>query len=111
MKRLTGLALACALVAGGASGAPATPIPAAAMAAVFLSPSGEPFRPTAAQPSGFDAWFDEADADHDGSIDRAELRADALRFFRTLDTDGDGVIDGFELNAYETKIAPELIAA
>jgi len=78
---------------------------------IFLSPSGEPFRPKSGGPTPFEAWFAQADADHDGSIDRAEFRADALRFFKVLDTDGDGMIDGFEINNYELKIAPELIAA
>ncbi|MBV9997316.1 MAG: hypothetical protein JO127_19095 [Caulobacteraceae bacterium] len=77
---------------------------------IFLSPSGEPFRGPADGPDPFDAWFEQADANHDGAIDRAEFRADAVRFFHRLDTDGDGVIDGFELNAYETKVVPELAA-
>jgi hypothetical protein len=41
---------------------------------------------------------------------RAEFRADAMAFFKTLDVNGDGRIDGFELSAYEHKIVPELIA-
>jgi len=78
---------------------------------VFISPSGEPFRPGPHARDPFDVWFDKADADHDGRIDRAEFRADAEAFFKILDTNGDGVIDGFEIAAYETKIAPELSAA
>ncbi|MFI4934400.1 MAG: hypothetical protein ACHP7N_07265 [Caulobacterales bacterium] len=110
MTRLTCLMLAIALLAGPTLGAPATPVAAAAPARMFLSPSGEPFRvgPGVADP--FEAWFDAADADHDGGVDRAEFRADAARFFKRLDVNGDGVIDGFELAAYEAKIAPELVA-
>jgi hypothetical protein len=100
--------MAGALVAGGALAAPPAPAQSPQM---FLSPSGEPFRPTPEKPSGFDAWFDQADTDHDGSLDKGEFRADARRFFKTLDTDGDGVIDGFEIQAYEHQIVPELIAA
>ena len=106
---LIGSVMAWALAAA-AFAAPAPPDPPSPPA-VFLSPSGEPFRPTKEAPSPFDAWFDQADANHDGVIDRAEFRADAIRFFKRLDTDGDGVIDGFELNAYETQVVPELIAA
>jgi Ca2+-binding EF-hand superfamily protein len=82
--------------------------PGVAPARVFISPSGEPFRPDAAAPDGFEAWFAQVDANHDGRIDRAEFRADAAQFFKHLDTDGDGVIDGFEVAAYERTVAPEL---
>lgn len=74
---------------------------------VFISPSGEPFWPTAAAPDGFDAWFARV-ADKDGRIDRARFRADAAQFFHRLDTDGDGVIDGFEIAAYEKSVASVL---
>lgn len=77
---------------------------------MFLSPSGEPFRPLAGGGEAFDVWFARADANHDGRIDRAEFRADAQAFFKLLDANGDGVIDGFEVSAYEHKIAPELIS-
>ena len=77
---------------------------------LFLSPSGEPFRRSPATPNPFDVWFDRADANHDGKIDRAEFRADAAAFFKRLDTNSDGVIDGFEVNAYEHDVAPELVS-
>ncbi|HEY1448938.1 MAG TPA: hypothetical protein VGF33_10405 [Caulobacteraceae bacterium] len=85
--------------------APAAPV---ADTRVFISPSGEPFRPDASAPDGYEAWFARVDANHDGRIDRTELRADATQFFKRLDTDGDGVIDGFEVAAYEKTVAPEL---
>jgi hypothetical protein len=75
---------------------------------MFISPAGEPFRPG---PSGADAlatWFVGADADRNGRLDLAELVADALRFFATLDTNADGGIDGFESARYEREVAPEI---
>ena len=71
---------------------------------LFITPSGEPFRGG----EGREAWFARADADHDGALTIAEFRADAMGFFKVLDTNGDGKIDGFENQAYETKIAPEI---
>lgn len=74
---------------------------------VFISPSGEAFRPTATE-TGFEAWFAIVDTNHDGRIDRAEFRSDADRYFKRLDTDKDGDIDGFEIAAYEKQMAPML---
>jgi len=108
MKPILALAVLAALAGGASLGA--TPAPTSPPARLFLSPSGEPFRLGPQTPDPFEAWFDQADADHDGSIDRAEFRADAAQFFQRLDADGDGVIDSFELTAYETKIVPELVA-
>jgi hypothetical protein len=85
----------------------AGPVIAAAQVGVFISPSGEPFWPTAAAPDGFDAWFARV-AGKDGRIDRAAFRADATQFFHHLDADGDGVIDGFEIAAYEKSVAAVL---
>jgi hypothetical protein len=116
MKRLI-LSAALAIAASAAWAEPPSPAgpggppgPHAPPARMFLSPSGEPFRPAPGGPEGFSAWFDRADANHDDKIDRAEFRADAMAFFKTLDVNGDGRIDGFELSAYEHKIVPELIA-
>jgi hypothetical protein len=112
MMRLTVLLAATLLLAAPAFADPpaAAPAPAEAHARLFLSPSGEPFRAPPGAPDPFEAWFAQADANHDGAIDRAAFRADAARFFKQLDTNGDGVIDGFEVTAYETKIVPELTA-
>jgi hypothetical protein len=114
MRSLLGPALALSLCAGAPvaaetqlAGPAPPPYPPGRM---FLSPSGEPFRPSAQAPDPFAAWFAKADANHDGHIDRAEFRADAQAFFKLVDANGDGVIDGFEVNAYEHKIAPELAA-
>jgi len=71
---------------------------------LFISPMGEPFR----GPDGFGTWLAGADADHDGAVTLAEFRADAERFFKTLDTDGNGYIDGFEMQAYERERVPEI---
>lgn len=73
---------------------------------LFISPSGEPFR----ERDGLEAWFDQADANHDGVLTEAEFQADALRFFKVVDLNGDGVIDGLEAQNYEQTIAPEISA-
>jgi hypothetical protein len=111
IKSFAGVGAVAALLGAGAlcsAAAAATPAPPAAPAPrIFVSPSGEPFRLGPAVPDPLKAWFDQADANHDGVIDRAEFRADALRFFKKLDENGDGVIDGFETADYEAKVVPE----
>lgn len=76
---------------------------------LFISPAGEPFRAPPGAPYPVKAWFDGADADHDGALSRDEFVADALRFFAVVDVDKNGVIDGFEVSNYETRIAPEIV--
>jgi hypothetical protein len=76
---------------------------------LFISPAGEPFRAAPGAPYPVRAWFDGADANHDGALSRDEFVADSLRFFAVVDTDKNGVIDGFEVSNYETRIAPEII--
>ncbi len=76
---------------------------------LFISPAGEPFRAPSGAPYPIKAWFDGADANHDGALGRDEFVADSLRFFAVVDTDKNGVIDGFEVSNYETRIAPEII--
>lgn len=71
---------------------------------LFISPSGEPFRGR----GGFDAWFAQADANHDGVITAAEFEADAEHAFKLYDANRDGVIDSFELQAYERDLVPEI---
>ena len=76
-------------------------------AKAYIAPMGEPFRS-----DGFTdpmkAWFDQADADHDGKLTLAEFRADSDRFFTTLDTDKSGEIDPEEMSRYENVVAPEI---
>ncbi len=74
----------------------------------FLSPMGQPFRAPEGEPYPVAAWFAAADTDHDGKLTRAEFRADALAFFKVLDTNGDGVIDAEEIDHYELDVAPEV---
>jgi hypothetical protein len=76
---------------------------------LFISPSGEPFRSEPGEPAPIEAWFAQADRDHDGALTRDEFRADADAFFQKIDTNGDGVIDMDESAAYETKVAPEIV--
>ncbi|PVX29045.1 hypothetical protein DD559_06605 [Sphingomonas pokkalii] len=74
---------------------------------LFISPMGEPFR---GQPDGKapqDAWFDGADANHDGALTLDEFRDDAARWFKVLDRKGDGEIDPGDIEVYETVLAPE----
>jgi hypothetical protein len=71
---------------------------------LFISPSGEPFRGE----DGLGDWLAGADTDHDGAVTYEEFHADAMRFFKVLDTNHDGVIDGFETGAYEHDMVPEI---
>ncbi len=77
--------------------------------ALFVSPSGEPFRAPPGDPYPVGRWFQAADADHDGKLHRAEFIADAVRFFDSLDLNGDGYIDGQELRRYEHDVVPEML--
>ena len=81
----------------------------AACQRLFVSPSGEPFRSAEGGGCPFEAWFAQADADHDGALDLAEFRADAVRFFTTLDQDGDGVLEAEEVRRYEQVVLPEIL--
>ncbi|CAN7195829.1 hypothetical protein [Caulobacter sp. LjRoot300] len=76
---------------------------------LFISPAGEPFRAEPGAPYPVAVWFAGADADHDGVLTREEFVADSLRFFEKIDGDHNGVVDGFEVSAYETQIAPEIL--
>lgn len=74
----------------------------------FMSPMGEPFQGRAGGVDGLVVWFQQADRNHDGSITRDEMTADAQRFFETLDTNHDGEIDPDETMHYEQVIAPQV---
>ena len=69
-------------------------------AMLFISPAGEPFRGQPGEPYPVQAWFQQADANRDGRLDKGEFTADAERFFHLLDLNQDGVIDGAELRRY-----------
>jgi hypothetical protein len=99
------------LLATDASAKAPETAPAPPLGRTFLSPFGQPYRPSPDAPDAFAAWFAHVDANHDGRIDRAEFRADAEAFFKELDANADGRVDGFEINAYEHHIAPELVTA
>lgn len=75
---------------------------------LFISPMGEPFRGTPGGPAPHEAWFDGADADHDGALSEDEMLADAARFFALLDQRKDGEIDPDDIERYETVLAPEI---
>jgi len=80
---------------------------------LFISPSGEPFRPRGAgDGSGGDdpvkRWFDQADRNHDGKLTLGELMLDGDRFFAALDTDHNGELLPDEVHAYEDEVAPEI---
>ncbi|OAN66077.1 hypothetical protein A7X12_11730 [Sphingomonas sp. TDK1] len=74
---------------------------------LFVSPMGEPFRGTTDGKAPQDAWFDGADANHDGALTLDEFRDDAMRWFKVLDRKGDGEIDPADIEYYETVLAPE----
>jgi hypothetical protein len=76
--------------------------------ALFVSPAGKPFRGAPGQPAPIEAWFAEADANHDGMIGYAEFQADFRRYFAELDTNHDGEIAPDEVTRYETEILPEI---
>ena len=76
--------------------------------APFISPMGEPFRARSTADDPFARWFHQADRDRDGQLTVDEMRADAERFFQTLDSNQDREIDPEELVVYESEIAPEV---
>ena len=76
--------------------------------APFISPMGEPFRARAANDDTLARWFQRADRNQDSVLTADEMRADAERFFATLDTDHDGEITPEEIVHYEWQSAPEI---
>jgi hypothetical protein len=78
---------------------------------VFFSPAGEPFHggPGPDAPYALKAWFDAADANHDGKLDRVEFLSDAERFFRIVDQDKNEIISSPENTRYEQVLAPEIL--
>ncbi|WP_066724268.1 EF-hand domain-containing protein [Sphingomonas pituitosa] len=102
---LAGLLL---VLASGAQAQDGPPAPAGGRPrGLFVSPMGEPFRGTPDGKAPQDAWFDGADANHDGALTLDEFRDDAMRWFKVLDRKGDGEIDPADIEVYETVLAPE----
>ena len=85
------------------------PVPTPRRLQLFISPMGEPFRAEFGQAYPIATWFSNADQGRKGYLTLDDFKADAERFFKTVDENGDGVIDGFEVGDYETKIAPEIL--
>lgn len=75
---------------------------------VFVAPMGEAYRAPAGTPYPAAHWFAAVDRNADGTVDRAEVVADADRFFRTLDRNGDGRLTPEEVIGYEQDVAPEI---
>jgi hypothetical protein len=75
---------------------------------LFISPMGEPFRPSGDGDDPVRRWFDQADRNHDGKLTIGEMMLDADRFFATLDKDGNGELLPDEVHAYEEHVAPEI---
>ena len=76
--------------------------------APFVSPMGEPFRARSTDDDPFARWFHQADRNRDSMLTADEMRADAARFFDSLDSSRNGEIDSEELVVYERDIAPEV---
>ncbi len=75
---------------------------------LFISPMGEPFRPTSRDDDTLADWFRQADLNHDGKLTLEEMQKDAERFFALLDLNHDGEIDPDEITHYEEVVAPEV---
>lgn len=107
VRRLILLATVC-LLAGPAAAQKVQSPEAAGFTQLFISPCGEPYRGRAGDPYPVVLWFRQADANHDGAIDKAEFRADHAGFFDALDSDANGYIDGAEVAFYERQVAPDV---
>ena len=101
---LTFLTLALALQAGE----PEPVVVTGRAWAPFISPMGEPFRSRSAEDDTMARWFQQTDQNGDSVLAEAEMGADALRFFKTLDADGNGLVLPEEMVAYEWEVAPEV---
>ena len=76
--------------------------------APFISPMGEPFRARSVTDDTLARWFAGADRNHDNVLTVDEMKADAERFFATLDLDHNGELDPEEIANYEYEIAPDV---
>jgi hypothetical protein len=77
---------------------------------LFISPAGQPFVAKKGQPYPIVDWFNGADKNKDGKLDKLEFRADAEAFFAILDRNKDGSIGSTEILIYERYIVPEILS-
>ena len=75
---------------------------------LFISPMGEPFRSEKGAADPVDLWFQQADTNHDDALSRDEFQKDAARWFAVLDSGHDGEIYPYDIEFYETELAPEI---
>jgi hypothetical protein len=108
MRRFLFLFAGIALLAGDAAAQNVKSPQAAGFTQLFVSPCGEPYRGRVGDPYPVALWFKQADANHDGAVDKAEFRADHVGFFDALDADGNGVLDGAEVGFYERQVVPDV---
>lgn len=106
MRGLAMVTMVGVLAATLASAVSAQPAPASSGSELFISPMGEPFR-GASGAGQLRAWFSGADADRNGALSLAEMRADGDRFYLALNLNRDREIDPTELRAYELLV-PEI---
>jgi hypothetical protein len=99
---MTATTLAC-LAAGLCSGpvlAQQLSADAGSALSLFISPAGQVFRASSGR-DPLDAWWTQADADHDEQISQAEMTADFERVFRQIDSNADGVLSAAEIALYQ----------
>ena len=106
MRGMATMTMAGMLAATLVSPLGAQPAPVSSTSELFISPMGEPFR-GASSAGQLRAWFNGADANRDGALSLSEMRADAERFFVSLNVNRDREIDPVELRAYEQAV-PEI---
>ena len=76
---------------------------------LFISPAGQPFVAKKGDPYPIVDWFNGADKNKDGKLDKVEHRTDAEAFFAVLDRNKDGFIGSTEVLIYERYIVPEIL--
>ena len=108
MRRSLLLLAGVALLADDAAAQNVQSPQAAGFTQLFVSPCGEPYRGRVGDPYPIALWFKQADANHDGAVDKAEFRADHAGFFDALDADGNGILDGAEVGFYERRVVPDV---
>ena len=110
-NRLMAIFLAPLLLAAAAAGQTPPglpPVTSHRLNRIFISPMGEPFRPSGRDDDTLADWFRQADRNHDGQLTLDEMQQDAERFFAVLDVGHDGEIDPDDISRYENEVAPEI---